>query len=219
MCSKAHSSLVHPVAVLVWLERGVDLWFFSQRVLLSVKFVSRLLRMRVQEAPRKTQEWIESNARGCPVCGVAIQKNGGCDHMNCANCGAKFGWTNLWHGRKAAPRPTAGSATVQSRRRSGPGTDIGGAPTTAVSAEDLARAQDRDTLQRLLSTALGRREHLERQLQTLHGTRDAFPTARRSRAGVRSRLDQEQRAFKAMVLAGLPLFAAWRSKGVPRNIS
>ena len=171
----------------------------------------------MQEAPSKTQEWIESNARGCPVCGVAIEKNGGCDHMNCANCGAKFGWTNLWQGRKAAPRPTAGSATVHSRRRSGPATGIGGDPTTSVSTGDLARAQNRDTLQMLLGTALGRREHLERQLQKLHGTRDAFVTARRSRAGGRSRLEQEQRAFTAMVLAGLPLAAAWTSKGVLHN--
>jgi predicted RNA-binding Zn-ribbon protein involved in translation (DUF1610 family) len=44
----------------------------------------------VQEAPSKTQEWIDEHARGCPVCGVAIQKNGGCDHMNCANCGENY---------------------------------------------------------------------------------------------------------------------------------
>ena len=33
-----------------------------------------------------TDQWVEENARGCPVCGVAIQKNGGCDHMNCTRC-------------------------------------------------------------------------------------------------------------------------------------
>jgi hypothetical protein len=90
---------------------------------------------------------------------------------------------------------------------------------TSVSAEDLARAQDRDTLQMLFHSALERRENLEHQLQALRGNRDASATARRSRAGGISRLEQEQRAFTAMVLAGLPLAAAVNSKGVQRNIS
>ena len=118
----------------------------------------------MQEMPAKTQEWIDEHARGCPVCGVAIQKNGGCDHMNCANCGAKFGWTHRWHGRVAAPRPTAGATTKpRGTERSGGGSGSGGTAVPSVSAEDLVRAQDRDALQMLLGRALERRENLERE--------------------------------------------------------
>ena len=38
-----------------------------------------------------TQRWVEEHARGCPVCGAAIEKNGGCDHMHCTRCNTKFG--------------------------------------------------------------------------------------------------------------------------------
>lgn len=131
----------------------------------------------MQDMPTKTQEWIDENARGCPVCGVAIQKNGGCDHMNCVNCGAKFGWTNRWHGRVAAPRPTAGAGISHgTERRDGsggrsPGSSpqfprnflSSGTAVPSVSAEDLVRAQDRDALQRMLGAALERRENLERE--------------------------------------------------------
>ena len=35
-------------------------------------------------------EWLDTNTRGCPQCGVAIQKNGGCDHMNCSQVVVSF---------------------------------------------------------------------------------------------------------------------------------
>ena len=33
------------------------------------------------------------DAKNCPKCNLLIQKNGGCDHMRCTNCGTAFGWT------------------------------------------------------------------------------------------------------------------------------
>lgn len=166
----------------------------------------------IQEAPSKTQEWIDENARGCPVCGVAIQKNGGCDHMNCANCGAKFGWTNRWHGRVAAPRPTAGGGTIvgNSRRPGGSGQ----AAVASVSVEDLARAQDRNSLQVLLATALGRRDNLKRQLQELRGIPGGRQGARLSRGAIRR---EERSVFVGIVLVGATFAAAVRINGACRN--
>lgn len=44
----------------------------------------------VQDAETKT--WIENNTRLCPSCSVPITKNGGCNHMQCSRCNAKFCW-------------------------------------------------------------------------------------------------------------------------------
>lgn len=182
----------------------------------------------IQEAPDKTQEWIDANARGCPVCGVAIQKNGGCDHMNCANCGAKFGWNNRWHGRVAAPRPkagggAAGSSSLQVRPASRGGG--GQAASSSVSAEDLVRAQDRDSLQALLATALRRRENFERQLQEIHYTtstgRYTLYNANRQRArpGGGAIRQEEQSVFVGIVLIGLCLAGTVRTNGARHNSS
>jgi hypothetical protein len=33
-----------------------------------------------------------SNAKHCPTCGLRIEKNGGCPHMTCSQCGTGFCW-------------------------------------------------------------------------------------------------------------------------------
>ena len=36
--------------------------------------------------------WILSNTKECPKCTVNIEKNGGCNHMTCTECGYEFCW-------------------------------------------------------------------------------------------------------------------------------
>ncbi|XP_044581324.1 E3 ubiquitin-protein ligase ariadne-1-like [Cotesia glomerata] len=48
-----------------------------------------------------TSHWIGINAKECPQCLAAIEKNGGCNHMTCRNCKYEFCWicTKKWSGR------------------------------------------------------------------------------------------------------------------------
>jgi hypothetical protein len=41
---------------------------------------------------QETKEWMENNTRLCPSCSAPITKNGGCNHMQCSHCHAKFCW-------------------------------------------------------------------------------------------------------------------------------
>jgi hypothetical protein len=45
----------------------------------------------MQEVMDKKRE-IENMTKGCPVCTIKIQKNGGCNHMSCTQCGHQFCW-------------------------------------------------------------------------------------------------------------------------------
>lgn len=47
------------------------------------------------QADVKYEEWKKQNTKECPQCHTPIQKNGGCDHMTCANCRYEFYWHNL----------------------------------------------------------------------------------------------------------------------------
>ena len=40
----------------------------------------------------KDKEWIKKNTRPCPKCKAAIEKNEGCMHMTCKQCGYHFCW-------------------------------------------------------------------------------------------------------------------------------
>lgn len=39
--------------------------------------------------------WVKKNAKFCPSCKVPIEKNDGCNHMTCSQCGADFCWLCL----------------------------------------------------------------------------------------------------------------------------
>lgn len=41
------------------------------------------------------EEWARRNTKNCPGCGKPIQKNGGCNHMTCGQCGDEFCWICL----------------------------------------------------------------------------------------------------------------------------
>ncbi|CAF3201143.1 unnamed protein product [Rotaria socialis] len=48
---------------------------------------------------------IEQCTKPCPSCQVRIEKNGGCQHMNCRHCQIHFCWLCGWYGRAYGPHP------------------------------------------------------------------------------------------------------------------
>jgi len=44
---------------------------------------------------RALVDWKAKNTKACPKCNVPIEKNGGCDHMNCKHCKHAFCWSCL----------------------------------------------------------------------------------------------------------------------------
>ncbi|EOD18372.1 hypothetical protein EMIHUDRAFT_96103 [Emiliania huxleyi CCMP1516] len=47
---------------------------------------------REREQSVESAEWIRSNAKACPKCGVATEKNGGCNHISCRTCNFEWCW-------------------------------------------------------------------------------------------------------------------------------
>ncbi|CAF3523234.1 unnamed protein product [Adineta steineri] len=50
-------------------------------------------------------QMIEHCSKPCPSCGVRIEKNGGCQHMNCRACKIHFCWTCGWYGTYYSTHP------------------------------------------------------------------------------------------------------------------
>lgn len=48
----------------------------------------------------ETSHWLGANTKDCPKCRVAVEKNGGCMHMTCRQCGYEWCWlcTKIWKG-------------------------------------------------------------------------------------------------------------------------
>jgi len=48
----------------------------------------------------ETSHWIGANTKDCPRCHVNVEKNGGCNHMTCRQCGYEWCWLCLhpWKG-------------------------------------------------------------------------------------------------------------------------
>jgi len=61
---------------------------------------------RVREWLRKcmdeseTGHWVTANTKDCPKCHIAVEKNGGCNHMTCRQCGYEWCWLCMktWKG-------------------------------------------------------------------------------------------------------------------------
>ncbi|KXZ53617.1 hypothetical protein GPECTOR_6g534 [Gonium pectorale] len=45
-----------------------------------------------RQGDKEFEAWKRTNTKSCPKCGVAIEKNHGCNHMTCANCRTHFCW-------------------------------------------------------------------------------------------------------------------------------
>uniref|UniRef100_A0AAZ1XF60 RBR-type E3 ubiquitin transferase n=1 Tax=Oreochromis aureus TaxID=47969 RepID=A0AAZ1XF60_OREAU len=54
--------------------------------------VSRYGNMLVTLENNLNDTWLANNSRCCPHCFSRIEKNGGCDHMLCSQCGQDFNW-------------------------------------------------------------------------------------------------------------------------------
>jgi len=48
----------------------------------------------------ETSHWLGANTKDCPKCQVAVEKNGGCMHMTCRQCGYEWCWLclKIWKG-------------------------------------------------------------------------------------------------------------------------
>lgn len=62
----------------------------ESHVPLSCENVDKWIR-RFNESGSQVQ-WKISNTKPCGQCGARIEKNGGCNHMKCLNCGFEFCW-------------------------------------------------------------------------------------------------------------------------------
>jgi hypothetical protein len=70
--------------------------------------------------PTSSQERIEARTKPCTMCGVDIEKDGGCTHMTCGRCRHEFCWRCLqqWspsHQCPGAPRPEQHPPEFQAR--------------------------------------------------------------------------------------------------------
>ena len=47
----------------------------------------------------ETANYISAHTKDCPKCNICIEKNGGCNHMQCFNCKHDFCWMCLGNWR------------------------------------------------------------------------------------------------------------------------
>ncbi len=67
-------------------------WRDKQHFTTFEKIIDYLKNLSNVNAEELSQSWIKQKSKQCPDCHVNIEKNGGCDHMTCRNCGHQFCW-------------------------------------------------------------------------------------------------------------------------------
>lgn len=56
------------------------------------KTCSEIEAAKMTPEERSSRSWKTTNARPCPRCGAATEKNGGCSHVTCSRCGGEWCW-------------------------------------------------------------------------------------------------------------------------------
>ncbi|XP_037625597.1 E3 ubiquitin-protein ligase RNF14-like [Sebastes umbrosus] len=65
----------------------------ERRRLLESRYGRYIMRRTVEDY--LSSDWVDSNSKHCPHCFCRIEKNGGCNHMTCSQCGQRFCWACL----------------------------------------------------------------------------------------------------------------------------
>jgi hypothetical protein len=63
---------------------------------IRLRLLDEKRRLREEANDKLYKEWAQKNVdlvKLCPLCYVQIEKNGGCDHMNCTRCKQPFLWS------------------------------------------------------------------------------------------------------------------------------
>ncbi len=63
----------------------------------------RARRTTLDRENRSNNSWMQANTKRCPNCRTNIEKNGGCNHMECHHCRHYFCWVCLGPGRNCGP--------------------------------------------------------------------------------------------------------------------
>lgn len=78
------------------------------------QYDTRWIAARIQD--QASEEWKAVQVRKCPKCGALIEKDGGCDHMNCTapGCSHIFSWSGAQHyeAQDPVPPPMSTKASV-----------------------------------------------------------------------------------------------------------
>ena len=69
-----------------------NIWFI-RLIILDCETIRRWLTKCADDS--ETANYISAHTKDCPKCNICIEKNGGCNHMQCYNCKHDFCWMCL----------------------------------------------------------------------------------------------------------------------------
>jgi ariadne-1 len=91
-------------------------------------------------AESETASWILSNTKKCPMCGVRIEKNQGCNHMQCRNSSCRHEWCWVCTGPWAEHGQSTGGYYKCNKFKASAGAAAGGKDSSgAKAAQELDR--------------------------------------------------------------------------------
>mmetsp|Transcript_53195 Transcript_53195/g.124631 ORF Transcript_53195/g.124631 Transcript_53195/m.124631 type:complete len:318 (+) Transcript_53195:646-1599(+) len=91
-------------------EHEMRLFLSPANTHLLMQLIVELHLARLQHLDHAVTLWASQKTKLCPQCFVIIEKNEGCDHMQCSACGGHFSW-------QAAPGPNQTYALATAARR------------------------------------------------------------------------------------------------------